>query len=57
VLTDGQQLPAGQRACRVPARPPDGGRKEITWNAHEIWRASNGRLAEQWSIASGLDFG
>jgi hypothetical protein len=30
--------------------------QEITWNEHEIWRASNGRLAEQWSLAS-LDLG
>jgi hypothetical protein len=31
--------------------------QEITWNEHEIWRASNGRLAEQWSVAAGLDLG
>lgn len=31
--------------------------QEINWHEHEIWRSSNGRLAEQWSAASGLDLG
>jgi predicted ester cyclase len=31
--------------------------QEITWNEHEFWRVDNGRLAEQWSVASGLDIG
>ena len=31
--------------------------QEITWYEHEFWRVSNGRLAEQWSVTSGLDIG
>jgi predicted ester cyclase len=27
--------------------------QEINWNEREIWRASNGRLAELWSAAPG----
>jgi predicted ester cyclase len=29
----------------------------INWSEHEIWRAEHGRLAEQWSVAHGLEIG
>jgi ketosteroid isomerase-like protein len=29
----------------------------ISWIEHEIWRTDNGRLAETWSVAHGLDIG
>jgi hypothetical protein len=29
----------------------------INWIEHEIWRTDNGRLAETWSVAHGLDIG
>ena len=31
--------------------------KEMNWIEHEFWRVENGRLAEQWSVAGGLDIG
>ena len=31
--------------------------QEITWTEHEFWRVDDGRLAEQWSVADGLDLG
>jgi predicted SnoaL-like aldol condensation-catalyzing enzyme len=34
----------------------DNGQK-ITWTEHEFWRVQNARLAEQWSIADGLNLG
>ena len=36
-------------------RKADG--KEMNWIEHEFWRVENGRLAEQWSVADGLDIG
>ena len=53
VISDGQFV-----ADRTSARGirNDNG-QEIIWNEHEIWRTENGRLAEQWSVASGLDIG
>ena len=30
---------------------------EVNWTEHEFWRVENGRLAEQWSVADGLDLG
>ena len=34
----------------------DNGQK-IDWTEHEFWRVQNGRLAEQWSVADGLNLG
>jgi len=31
--------------------------QDVNWTEHEFWRVDNGRLAEQWSIADGLDLG
>jgi predicted ester cyclase len=50
-------------ACKTQAnrnrahgtRKADG--KEMNWIEHEFWRVENGRLAEQWSVADGLDIG
>ena len=36
-------------------RKADG--KEMNWIEHEFWRVENGQLAEQWSVADGLDIG
>ena len=36
-------------------RKADG--KEMNWIEHEFWRVENGRLAEPWSVADGLDLG
>ena len=36
-------------------RKADG--KEMKWIEHEFWRVENGQLAEQWSVADGLDVG
>lgn len=53
LISDGEYVANRNSARGIRA---DNG-QEITWNEHEIWRASNGRLAEQWSVAAGLDIG
>jgi hypothetical protein len=34
---------------------PVGDRQQMNWIEHELWRMDNGLLAEQWSVAFGLD--
>jgi predicted SnoaL-like aldol condensation-catalyzing enzyme len=53
VLTDGDYIANRNNARGVRA---DSG-EAINWVEHEIWRTENGRLAEQWSVADGLDVG
>jgi len=53
LITDGDLI-ANRNSARG-VRTDNG--QQITWHEHEFWRADNGRLAEQWSIASGLDIG
>jgi hypothetical protein len=53
LVTDGDYVANRNTARGVRA---DNG-ETISWIEHEIWRAQDGRLAEQWSVANGLEIG
>ena len=51
VLSEGELI-ANRNSVRG-VRKRDG--KTLNWIEHEIWRAQNGRLVEQWSVVDGLE--
>jgi predicted SnoaL-like aldol condensation-catalyzing enzyme len=53
LVTDGDYVANRNNARGMRA---DNG-EAINWIEHEIWRTDNGRLAEAWSVARGLDIG
>jgi len=54
LIVAGDGLVANRNRARG-TRKADG--KEMNWIEHEFWRVENGLLAEQWSVAEGLDIG
>jgi predicted SnoaL-like aldol condensation-catalyzing enzyme len=53
IVADGELIANRNSAAGVRV---DNGQK-INWTEHEFWRVQNGRLAEQWSVADGLNLG
>jgi len=54
LIADADGLVANRNRAKG-TRKADG--KEMNWIEHEFWRVENGLLAEQWSVAEGLDIG